>query len=199
MDEKIIKADAAAAPAAISAGQKVVKKDVYLAGVEAREIVDAAGREAQAIADAAREEGYREGLSRWNQALEEAGKASERLAREHEEELVRLALRIAEKILGHEVQADPGAIAGIVEEALKSVRRERSLTIRVNPAHVEELRSRLDRLRDAAGGVRQIRIVANAEIQPGGCVVESELGTIDAQLETQLQCLEQILLRTPKS
>jgi type III secretion protein L len=208
MDEKIIKAKVVAEAAGAGLAHKVVPHEIYDAGrkardlvesarAEARAIIERAERDATAIRETARAEGLEEGLARWNEALVEAGRAQERLLRDCEGELVRLAVRVAEKIVGERLRAAPETIVSIVAEALKSVRRERSLTIQVNPGHAEEIRRRVDRLRAVVGASREIEIVPNDSVAPGGCIVETELGVIDAQLETQLRCLENALRRTP--
>lgn len=208
MTDKILKSGPAPLdPATVAA--KVLKREAYDATVDARGILETAERQARAIVEeaerrrdeiqkAAREAGYQEGLSRWNQALAEAQTAQESLLAQHETELVKLAVRIAEKVIGEELRTRPETILAIVREALQSVRRERMLTIQVNPEHAEEVRQRIDSLARVAGAGRQIQVVADAAVAPGGCIVESELGVIDAQLETQLKYLEDILLRAVK-
>jgi len=207
MDEKIIKARTPAD--ALPSSARVVKAEVYEASREAEQILIRARREAEVILaeaggqaeaarEAARQQGYQEGLSHWNQALADALAARENLLLDGQQEVVRLAVRVAEKIIGEQIRADPGTVVSIVREALKSVGRERSLTIQVNPQHVEEVRSRMERLQEALGTGRQIQVQPSPAVSIGGCVVESELGVIDARLETQLQCLEEVMLRAAK-
>jgi type III secretion protein L len=207
MDEKIIKA---ASPVALPLGSgRVVKKEVYSASREAEEIVERAREEAEAIrqeaaAEAARiksaaqEEGYTAGLAQWNEIVAAALAARDEFLRESEREVVRLAVRIAEKIIGERLAAAPDTIVGIVREALKSVHRERSLVIRVHTQYVELVKQRVRELADSLGGSREIQVAGSPDVPPGGCLVESELGKIDARLETQLRVLEELLLRAGK-
>lgn len=199
MSEKIIKLGTA----------KVVRHEAFDATVEARQIIDAAHAKASSIVqdaelarekeiESARAEGYERGLQEWNAAIAAVDAARDRYAVESEPELVRLAVRIAGKIIGEELQTSPEAIVSIVRECLHGLRRERSLTIRAQPDDVDILRGRIDRLREAAGPDRSIEVVADPAVGPGGCIVESEYGFIDARLETQLRCMETILLRTAR-
>ncbi|HWR50352.1 MAG TPA: type III secretion system stator protein SctL [Bryobacteraceae bacterium] len=211
MNEKIIKAGtgAPAAPAPAIGDAKILKRDAYAATVEARDILEAAHREARELMErtarererllsAAHEEGYQRGLAHWNDAAAAADARRQRLLESQESEIVRLAVRIAGKIIGEELRTHPETIVSIVREALESVRRERSLTIQVHPDLAGQVRSRLDRLEQIVGGGRQIQVIADASVEPGGCIVESELGVIDARLETQLKCLEDALLRAAR-
>jgi type III secretion protein L len=193
----------------ISDPRKVIKKGVFAAAVDAQSIVEAARREADQLLKEAQKQrdqvraeahraGYEEGLTRWNESIIQANEAYDRQLKASEQALVRLAVRIAEKIIGQHLQSSPEAFLDIVREVLKSVRSERGLTIQVNPDQAETLRQSIHRLHDLLDDGCQIKILPNASISPGGCIVESEFGVIDAQLETQLKCLEEALLRAAK-
>ncbi|MCI0628795.1 MAG: type III secretion system stator protein SctL [Acidobacteria bacterium] len=209
METKIIKSSPAEEPGAAPGPGKIIKKELFQASEEARDIVKAARQEAEKILVRAEQEraasvesglqiGYEEGLKRWNQILAGAWQTRENLKTEWEQSLLHLAVRIAEKIIGEQLRLHPDTVISIVREALKSVGQERQLTLLVHPDHREMIQANLDRLQAMVGASRQIHLVANADIAPGGCVVESELGVIDAKLETQLKCLEEVLLSASK-
>lgn len=205
MEIKIIKNSAAEQPEPVSGSVKIIKKELFEASQEARNVVDAARREAEQIVAKAEQErttsveaglqlGYEEGLKSWNRLLADAWQARENLKTDWERSLLQLAVRVAEKIIGEQLRLHPDAIVPIVREALKSLGQERQLTLLIHPDHRETVQANLDRLQALVGSSRQIHLVVNPDIAPGGCVVESELGVIDAKLETQLKCLEEILL-----
>ena len=184
---------------------KVIKGEVYEATTEAREIVEAARTEAASIRAKAEDDrlsamesgvqiGYEEGLKRWNQILAETRQRQENLKVEWEQSLLRLSVRIAEKIVGEQLQVKPETILTIIQEALKNVGQERQLTLVVHPQHTEMVQAHMSRLEKTIGPTRQIHLVSNPEMAPGGCMVESELGVIDARLDVQLRCLEEVLL-----
>jgi type III secretion protein L len=171
---------------------------VDAARVEARKIVDAAGQDRQAVLETARQQGYEEGLRLWHAAVDEANAVRDKRLAESEPELIRLAVRIAQKIIGEELRLNPQATVAMARECLQWLRRERSVTLRVSPAELDLLRDRIDLLRDAAGPQRSIEVVADHAITAGGCIVESEYGVIDARLETQVRRVEETLLRTAR-
>jgi flagellar biosynthesis/type III secretory pathway protein FliH len=190
----------AAAPA------RVVRRDVDLARVRAGEIVDQAQGEAkriiaeaearrQAVYEAASRQGKEEGLKRWNEILATATARADELVRSNEPGLIKLAVRMAEKIIGDHLRADPATLVGIVAEAMKSAGRQRSLTIQVHPDAAEMLRGRVEELRARVPSAREIWVEENVAVPPGGCIVQSEIGSIDAKLETQLRCLETAFLQ----
>jgi type III secretion protein L len=205
MDEKIIKAKPAQDSVGI-AGAKILKRDVYEAGVDARGILDAARSEAEgivreaeqrrdAIMAEAHEEGFRHGLAQWDRALQGVRESQDLLEAKYEPEIVRMAVKIAEKIIGEELRSRPETIAAIARECLRGVRHEHSLTLRVNPKEADELQRHLKSLIEVAGSGRRIQVLEDSSVSSGGCIVDSVVGVIDARLETQLRCLEEILLR----
>jgi type III secretion protein L len=204
MDEKIIKPDAVP-PKVLVSSPKVLKREVYEAGREAqdvvavaqqkaRQILEEAERSREAILAQARQDGYAQGLAEWNDLLLRSRQREDELAKSWEDSMLRLSVRVAEKIIGHELKADPETIVDIVREALSSTRSGRHLVIQVNESDVDTVRSRIDNLKQIAV-TGDIEVVASASVPTGGCSIESELGIIDARLETQLKCLEDILVR----
>ena len=196
-------------PNPVAVSGKIIKKELFEASQEARGDCRSSPQEAEQIVAKAQQErtasvesglqlGYEEGLKSWNKFSLSAWQARENLKTEWEQSLLHLAVRVAEKIIGEQLRLHPDAIVPIVREALKSVGQERQLTLLIHPDHREMVQANLDRLQALVGSSRQIHLVANPDIAPGGCVVESELGVIDAKLETQLKCLEEILLSVSK-
>ena len=183
----------------------ITKKQIVEARAEAQRLVAAAEVEATAIRQSAealaherREAAYREGyeaaLLEWNDLLLDARECRDGALSGIEQDVLRLSVKIAEKIIGREIKRDPGTLADIVATALRNVRRNELVTLRVNPADAGTVESQREKL-DPAGRARFLEVVADPRVATGGCVIESESGAVDAQLETQLRVLERALLR----
>jgi type III secretion protein L len=187
-----------------SGGSSITKRQIVEARVEAGRIVadaekDAAEirQQAESIARESRETAYREGsesaLHEWQTLLLEAREQRDQALAGVERDVLRLAVKIAEKILGRELQHDKEAVVDIVATALRQARRNEMITLRVNPADlsiVEQQRQRFEQ----SGRNQFLDIVPDPAVTAGGCVIESESGAIDAQLGTQLRVLERALL-----
>lgn len=204
MDEKVIKA-AASSEAAFGV-PRILKHDVYRAGIEARDIVDAAKQEAQSLLETAvrerderleagRKQGYREGLAQWDEARVALLRAREAADARYEGELVRLSVRIAEKIIGEELRTRPETVVDIVRECLRGIRNQQNLTVRVSPGEREEVQRQVASLHSAIALGGSLQVVADPAVLTGGCIVESERGIVDARLQTQLGLLEDVLTR----
>lgn len=103
-----------------------------------------------------------------------------------EPELVRLAVSIAEKILDQELELRPELVVDMVRSAMKRLRDRERLRVSVNPRDFEQVRSARDDLIGAVDGVRKLEVVEDRRVDPGGCVIESQNGTLDARIRTQV-------------
>jgi len=184
---------------------KLVKKESYLAMLNAVTILDAAreqgrallreaeAQQAEALAEA-REQGRAEGLLTYVGRTTELESALADFYRNAEPGIVRLALGVARKVLGAEVQTRPEAIAELVRDAIAGVRQARRVTIAVHPAQAENLRARAHQLELSTAC--EVQVVGRTDIDPAGCLIESDCGIVDARLETRLETLERALLGT---
>lgn len=187
-----------------ASNHKVLKNQIISAQTEAAQILEEAEKraaeirsEAQRDAENLRAEAYRDGVEKavleFEENLLEAREIRERVWRETEQDLLRLAIRLTGKILGRELKTDKKAVADIVAAALQNVRQQEKLTVRVNPADLPTVENEIENL-SHTGRVRFIDFIADPRVSEGGCLIESEVGTIDVQIETQLRVLERALL-----
>ncbi len=110
-------------------------------------------------------------------------------------QMVRLALEIAEKIVGKTVAEDPAIVASVLERARKEVPHARLVRVRLHPADYEILAGlRPDLVRAGEEGGRKIEVLAAEDIGRGGCRIETEIGVVDAALPTQFQEIQRQLL-----
>jgi type III secretion protein L len=162
---------------------------------QAAQLLEDARREKERVVAESTERGYAAGLDQWNDALADAWKQREDFLAEHEAELVRLAVAIAKKIIGRSLEVNPGTVLQTAKEALRAVRSERRVIIKVNPSDEDALRQQAGSLKMLGTEVGELVIIGNPSIEAGGCIVESDLGIIDAQIGTQLSSIENALLR----
>ncbi|MEN6534020.1 MAG: FliH/SctL family protein [Bryobacteraceae bacterium] len=108
------------------------------------------------------------------------------LRRQAEEDVVRLALAIARRVIRRELTVDPEPLGGIVRTALEKLQGQEICRVRVWPEHEATLKHTLERLGAPSG----IEIVADRSRQPGDVLFETARGVLDASIETQLQEVE---------
>ncbi len=168
------------------------------ARAQAQSLIDAATTEAEALREKAKHEGRQEGI---DQGATEVAQIIKRMT-EHQQEqeaqvlpqLLKLVRKMAEKVIGSELEQRPEALVGMIKRTLHDkARQRRSLLLRVNPADLEVVRNERHRLMDALVRASDLAIREDDDISPGGVVIETEAGTIDARLETQLDALERAM------
>jgi flagellar assembly protein FliH len=104
-----------------------------------------------------------------------------------EAEVVQLALAIAAKILHREAQVDPMLVAALVRMATEKMRDGSSVTVRVGVGYGKRWKEFFDR---QSGAVR-FEVVEDAGLSDKDCVLETELGSTNFGLDTQLKEVEQ--------
>ena len=103
-----------------------------------------------------------------------------------EQQGLHLATAIAERIIRREVSQRPEITLDLIREALELAAGSPRLTLRMNPADHAALGDRVTALTQQLARVGETRVVADPAISVGGCRVESEFGSVDQQLESQL-------------
>ena len=184
------------------------------AGRPGSESVAGASGERERTFDEGRREGIEEGrrierldfAARLEQCekekIEQAARLSEQFALEHdrsihalEPEIVKLALGVAERILRREVQVDPLMLTGAIRVALRQLADNTAARIHVPGSDAElwtETLAHLPNLR-----VRPM-VIADEELQAGECRIESNLGSLDLSVQSQLQEIARTLVGKPE-
>jgi type III secretion system HrpE/YscL family protein len=169
------------------------RRIIAAAEQQAAQMIDDAERQVQEIRDRAHDEGYQEGLGQHTEAIMRASIELKRLREAVEAEYVKLVRTCVEKLLGQEIKLHPDAVVGIVRNALRDAGQQREIIVRVHPSSAEEVRKNHRRLLDVLARANQVEVREDPSVSPGGCIVVTELGTIDASLERQLQAIEAAL------
>lgn len=105
-----------------------------------------------------------------------------------EAEVVALALAVVRKILHREAQVDPLLLAGVVRVAIDKISAGTHVRLRVHPSQVAGWQQFFAQQHD----MRLVpELAGDAALQPGHCLLETELGCTDLTLDTQLKEIEQ--------
>lgn len=116
-----------------------------------------------------------------------------------EECSIALAVEIARHILQREVQKDATIAIEQVQRAFERINGIDTVTIRLHPFNVDALKKVKSSLLTSASDVKTIEIVADPSIDMGGCVVDTNIGSIDAQIRTQLEQLQATMVKEARA
>lgn len=164
-------------------------------------------KEAEAVLQSAQRKGYAEGLAEaervanrelgqlkeradqllgsLDSAIREASKASESLA-------VEIAFAAVAKMFGR-AATDGNMVASLVRETSASIRSEGQIIVRLSGVDLDLLRRTGVGLDTEMSSGAQLELREDASITAGGCILQTEAGTLDARLEVQLQALCRLL------
>jgi flagellar assembly protein FliH len=108
------------------------------------------------------------------------------IRREAEQDLVKLAMAIARRIVRRELSVDPDSIQALVRVALEKLGPSESVRVRVHPQQQAAVRQYLDRYSLAA----TVELVADPSLQSGDLLFETTRGNLDASVDSQLREIE---------
>ncbi len=106
-----------------------------------------------------------------------------------EKSVVDLACAIASRILRREINSQPEVSLAWIRESLELAGGAAQIALHLHPSDLTTLRDQVQVLTEVLSPAAPARIVADETVTPGGCRVETEFGTVDMQLETQLKRL----------
>lgn len=103
---------------------------------------------------------------------------------EYHKIVIKVSEKIVEKILKEKLE-NSSVVEKILEENLRKIIGANNIVIKLNPKD-HELIERSSKEYFASSGISKIRFESNDNIQIGGCFIESEIGNLDARIETQV-------------
>lgn len=189
-----VRSEAAAIVAAARAEGEAIRVAAHRNAADVEAAAAAAGRAAGEAAGREEAQAAAAGLLAEAEAIRQASWAErDAMFRQMEDEMVQLALAVAEKILGQAIQA-PENIASLVRTALGRAGGTGRATVLVEPAVAEELQAQATIPAPAEDRGGPVEMRAAPGLQPGDCQIETDYGVIDAGVGTQLAQITAALL-----
>ena len=183
----------------LAPGTRVLRAADLAAWVDAQALLaqaqlqaDAIVQGAQAAYEAECARGFETGqeLARLEQAekmMEDIGQTIDYFANV-ETRVVDLVMQAVRKIVDD--FDDRERVLITVKNMLSVVRNQKQMTLRLHPQQVEGVKERVNDLLAAYPGVGYIDILADTRLKPGACILESEIGLVEASMEGQLAALQ---------
>jgi len=195
------------AEAIIDGAQRDAEALLSDAHARARAMIDDAAARAEQIAENARRAAHEAGHAAGTQAaeremsellatmrnlIEMARAERHKIIESAEPELVKLAMGIAERVLHQQIALDRNVVVEMAKVAISRLIERDSVTVRVNPADLERMREHREDVL-AMGDVKNVRIIEDQRVDRGGVVVETDAGSVDARVQTQLAEVKKVL------
>jgi len=100
--------------------------------------------------------------------------------------LLRFCVELTKKILSCELETNKEIITATIKRALSMIADRENVVIRVSPGDMEAASGNKDFLSSVTERLENVRIEEDTRISKGGCIIESNSGTVDARLGVQL-------------
>jgi type III secretion protein L len=184
-----------------AADEKRIPSDAFSTLLSASEILEKAKEDAatllqitekkcEELKEIAKQEGFAEGLALFNAHLLNFDNQLKMLRHDTHQSILPLALKAAKKIVAKELELHPETIVDIVLQTLAPITQSHRVTIYVSKADKEILEKHKPQIRELFEQVQSLSIQERADVQTGGCIIETESGIINATIENQWHSLE---------
>jgi flagellar assembly protein FliH len=154
---------------------------------------------------AGHEAGFAEGrdevarlVERTQAVLERAQDKRAEILAETEQQIIDLVLLISRKVIKVISENQRSVVISNVVQALRKVKDRGNIVIKVNLMDLKLTTEHTKDFISKVEGVKSLQIIEDSTVDPGGCVIETDFGEIDARISSQLAELEnKILELTP--
>jgi Flagellar biosynthesis/type III secretory pathway protein len=147
------------------------------------------------------ESGFKEGnleaqrlTDRLHTIIERTMDKRQEILAETEQQIVDLVLLMTRKIVKVISENQRNIVVSNVVQALRKVKGRGEVIIRVNLNDVAMTTQHIKDFLSAAENIKNITVVEDSSIDRGGCVIETDFGSIDAKIVSQLNEIEQRIL-----
>jgi len=125
-------------------------------------------------------------LERLGRSVADLSTLRDRVRRQAEADLVKLALAIAKRVLHRELAIDADAMQGVVRIALDRLQNREIDRVRVHPTHVGPIHKYLESI----GRAPALEVLGDPSLNCGDAIFETSLGELDASVDSQLREIE---------
>ena len=185
----------------IAPNTKVIPSDAFSTLIDAQEALDQVRKDAEQykkevvsdiekLKSQAQKEGFEQGFSEWVQKIAELEAEISKVRKDVQKVIVPIALKAAKKIVGREIEISNQTVIDIIANSLKVVSQHKKIRIYVNPKEFDAIEENRNRIKSIFENLEALSIQPKDDVDPGGCVIETEAGIINAQLENQWIILE---------
>ena len=128
------------------------------------------------------------------EVLERAYSQKEKILAEAEPFLVELSIEVAEKVIAGELEQKPEQVLEMAKKVLSRSRVYGTVTICVNHRYFEHVQENRAQLLGLLDGQAELAVYPDHSVTDGGCVIRTQMGSVDARVTTQLEEIKRALL-----
>jgi len=184
----------------IEKGRFEAEKIIKEAELKASEIEHEAYRRGH---ESGRDEGYKDGQSevmrlidRLATVLAKAIDVRDEIVNSSEKLMTDIILMIARKVIKDEIVERREVVINNIKESIKRIKDTARIDIRVNFADLDMTTAHKDEIIKMMETLKKINIYEDSRVERGGCIIETDIGAVDARISTQLDAIEEAVRNT---
>jgi len=160
----------------------------------------------------AREKGYAEGLKQGEldakeefkpfldtteNIIQELSEFRKKMYPKVEREMVEMVISLVKKVIHFELSTKEDSVQEMIRLAVQAVLDKESMIIKINPADKEHAENFRPELQHLFGEIKNISFESSTGIDRGGCIIETNFGTVDARMDKLGEQIDKILHLAP--
>jgi len=130
---------------------------------------------------------YAQTISSVVATMKELTELRQKIIEEMEQDILRLAFAVAEKVLAQEIQQNKAVVISVLKEAIRGIAARDGMKVHLNPHDFQNIAKIKEDLQAEMEGINDITFEEDMGIKPGGVIIETLFGEVDARLNQQLQ------------
>ncbi|MEA1973001.1 MAG: FliH/SctL family protein [Candidatus Cloacimonadota bacterium] len=137
---------------------------------------------------------YQTSIDSFENISQSFDKQFDSILEDHEQDILQLTIDIAKKIILAELQSKPELILNILKKSMSLLSDKKQLKVFVNSSDWELVKENINDLGLHFENTNDIEIISSEKIHSGGCRIESNAGSINADIESQMNEIANQLL-----
>lgn len=128
-------------------------------------------------------------LTKLDELINSIANLKKELVSQNEAHLVQLAFHMAKRLAHAEIGIDSEAVVNVIRDAIEKAQIEEEVAVQVSPVQIEFL----EKLKQETGRefefLKKVKFEAVDGVDPGGCIITTNYGQIDARFEERVSKL----------
>ena len=124
-------------------------------------------------------------------AISNLKKARDSVIESAQSQLIEMATLIAEKVIQKQIETDPTLINSVIEGTFDKISGSDRIIFKINPADSDAVTAFQPTIESRLVGVEKISIQQDSTIEPGGCIIETDLGFVDVTIQEKMNLIVQ--------
>lgn len=113
---------------------------------------------------------------------------------DHEAELIRLVFLIAKKIALRDLEGNREAVKEILVNVIGEAKADERVVVHLSPGDLQFIQAIQEKAGAPIASLERIKFIPQTSVKSGGCLIETEYGSVDATVEERVERTWQTLL-----